>query len=87
MLLIKYVNEERLIIKVRNLDHCGPLKVYPSKYSYTQSKNKHRNITDYNLVVTGLREGGYINPLKSKRRLLCLKTQSVPHSKHFSSQL
>jgi hypothetical protein len=29
----------------------------------------------------------YINPLKKKRRLLYLKTQSVPRSKHFSSQL
>ena len=29
----------------------------------------------------------YINPLKTKRRLLYLKTQSVPRSKHFSSRL
>jgi hypothetical protein len=28
-----------------------------------------------------------INPLKTKRRLLYLKTQSVPRSKHFSSRL
>jgi hypothetical protein len=28
-----------------------------------------------------------INPLKTKHRLLYLKTQSVPHSKHFSSRL
>ena len=28
-----------------------------------------------------------INPLNMKRRLLYLKTQSVPRSKHFSSQL
>jgi len=28
----------------------------------------------------------YINLLKTKRRLLCLKTQSVPRSKHFSSR-
>jgi len=28
-----------------------------------------------------------INPLKTKRRLLYLKTQSVPRSKHFSSLL
>ena len=27
------------------------------------------------------------NPLKPKRRLLCLKTQSVPRCKHFSSRL
>ena len=29
----------------------------------------------------------HINPLKTKRRLLYLKTQFVPRSKHFSSQL
>ena len=28
-----------------------------------------------------------INPLKTKRRLLYLKTQSVPRCKHFSSRL
>ena len=28
-----------------------------------------------------------INPLNTKRRLLYLKTQFVPHSKHFSSRL
>jgi len=30
---------------------------------------------------------GQINPLKTKRRLLYLKTQSVPRCKHFSSRL
>jgi hypothetical protein len=29
----------------------------------------------------------YINPLKTKHRLLYLKTQSIRHSKHFSSRL
>ena len=29
----------------------------------------------------------YINPLKTKRRLLYLKPQSVPRCKHFSSRL
>ena len=29
----------------------------------------------------------YFNPLKTKRRLLSLKTQFVPRSKHFSSLL
>jgi hypothetical protein len=29
----------------------------------------------------------YINPLNTKRRLLYLKTQFVPRSKHFSSRL
>jgi len=29
----------------------------------------------------------YINPVKTKRRPLYLKTQSVPRCKHFSSRL
>ena len=29
----------------------------------------------------------YFNPLNTKRRLLYLKTQFVPRSKHFSSRL
>jgi len=28
----------------------------------------------------------FINPLRTKRRLLYLKTQSIPRSKHFSSR-
>jgi hypothetical protein len=31
--------------------------------------------------------GAYINALQIKGRLLYLKTQSVPRSKHFSSKL
>ena len=38
----------------------------------------------YIIVFTGTR---FINPLKTKRRLLYLKTQFVPRSKHFSSRL
>jgi len=34
-----------------------------------------------------IREHWTFNPLKTKRRLLYLKTQSVPHCKHFSSCL
>jgi len=29
----------------------------------------------------------WFNPLKTKRRLLYVKTQSIPRSKHFSSRL
>jgi len=32
-------------------------------------------------------EGNSINPLMTKRRLLYLKTQFLPRSKHFSSRL
>jgi len=30
---------------------------------------------------------GYVNPLKTKRRLLYLKTQFVPRSEHFISDM
>ena len=45
-----------------------------------------RSIVEYNKLLSF--DGKmYINPLKTKRRLLYLKTQSVPRSKHFSSRL
>ena len=38
----------------------------------------------FSLIISGMQ---YINPLKTKRRLLYLKAQFVPRSKHFSSRL
>ena len=38
-------------------------------------------------VITASRLHNRFNPLKTKRRLLYLKTQFVPRSKHFSSLL
>ena len=35
----------------------------------------------------GVSTEGTVKPLKTKRRLLYLKTQFVPRSKHFSSRL
>jgi len=40
-----------------------------------------------NPPLTSLNQWLYINPLKTKRRLLYLKTQSIPRCKHFSSRL
>ena len=37
--------------------------------------------------ATETTENLWINPLNTKRRLLYLKTQFVPRSKHFSSRL
>jgi len=39
------------------------------------------------LWSTHLLENVFVNPLQTKRRLLYLKTQCVPRSKHFSSRL
>ena len=44
------------------------------------------NIMDYS-CPPNQRLNQYINPLKTKRRRLYLKTQSVPRSKPFSSRL
>ena len=38
-------------------------------------------------VYVGLLVTFFVNPLKTKRRLLYLKTQAVPRCKHFSSRL
>ena len=40
-----------------------------------------------NIITVVHKQCVYINPLKTKRRLLYLKTQFVPRSKHFSSRL
>ena len=46
---------------------------------------------DINLVLFKTMQSGsefhLFNSLKTKRRLLYLKTQSVPHCKHFSTRL
>ena len=38
-------------------------------------------------ILWGSFNGAVINPLKTKRKPLYLKTQFVPRSKHFSSRL
>ena len=39
------------------------------------------------MVVNTEKDHEHLNPLRMKHRLLYLKTQSVPRSKHFSSRL
>ena len=46
------------------------------------SRLLYNNFTDQHFAVYS-----YVNPLNTKRRLLYLKTQFVPRSKHFSSRL
>ena len=50
------------------------------------------NIDEHVLKIHGITGNaietkGYVNPLNTKRRPLYLKTQFVPHCKHFSSRL
>ena len=44
-------------------------------------------ITPYHTCITYCELKGKLNALNTKRRLLYLKTQFVPRSKHFSSRL
>ena len=63
--------------------HCTKKKVFRSLGvdSVVQLNLRPRSVSGTAILV------GCVNPLKTKRRLLHLKTQFVPHSKHFSSRL
>ena len=50
-----------------------------------QTWRKRDNLHDLTLDENNIKVD--INPLKTKRRLLYLKTQFVPRSKHFSTRL
>jgi len=50
-----------------------------------KSSNTYQRSFAYYNIIKELH--GKINPLKTKRRLLYLKTQSVPRCKHFTSRL
>ena len=53
--------------------------------THSTQSDGHVEFFMLNLVVH--KETARLNPLKTKRRLLYLKTQFVPRSKHFSSRL
>ena len=57
--------------------------------SNTKTLQKECQITDKKEYICVIHEQQYIqiNPLKTKRRLLYLKTQFVPRSKHILSRL
>ena len=59
-----------------------PLKMGPIGFPETLITNYHHML--HNIAEE---QRPYINPLNTKRRLLYLKTQFVPRSKHFSSRL
>ena len=64
-----------------SINRCGN-GLYPFNYT------KHNGMANINLLKpTGHVMHQQFNPLKTKRRLLYLKTQYVPRSKHFSFRL
>ena len=58
-----------------------------AKKTYLRIINSYCFFTATMVTRNLLAVTSYINPLKTKRRLLYLKTQFVPRSKHFSSRL
>ena len=71
------------IVKFITLFTCGPHSLYKlfTAYPFLVS------LMLSSLPLKGIPAYVFFNPLKTKRRLLYLKTQSVPRSKHFSSRL
>ena len=67
-------------ITLFHLDCCYPR--LPSSLSISRHL-----YSDCTLLVPQCVSCSHINPLNTKRRLLYLKTQFVPRSKHFSSRL
>ena len=53
----------------------------------TDTRNFHPGSRKTHFHTMSILPAGLFNPLKKKRRLLYLKTQFVPRSKHFSSRL
>jgi len=64
----------------------GPRKDEGSYWGYEEQENGQlQSVQNFYLTQTKLQL--YVNPLKTKRKLLYLKTQAVPRCKHFSSRL
>ena len=74
-----WISEQTAIISVYSIN----LPVFKTEAEgvYCAVRTRSLNQT-YSFVLKEL-----IDPLKTKRRLLYLKTQFVPRSKHFSSRL
>ena len=66
-----------MALRIMNIEHN-------SQFYSNKKKNEARNKLQLYKTDT---QGIINNPLKTKRRLLYLKTQSVPRCKHFSSRL
>ena len=65
--------------------HQKPIYTSPVPHTRYMFRPSHSSLFDHpNNIGWGAQ---ITNPLKTKRRLLYLKTQSVPRSKHFSSRL
>ena len=70
---------------VQKMSGSEPVKYRDSFFLFLAvTWGKDIAVTTLQFTISQIKE---INPLKTKRRLLYLKTQSVPRSKHFSSRL
>ena len=83
------------IIKREHINFCGVLGKNACYCCANQTSYEyilflmflHRALSYKRKIQTNKMHNFYINPLNTKRRLLYLKTQFVPRSKHFSSRL
>ena len=89
---IKYQYKRSLRVKwyqVVSLSVCPHIIAAPPGLDTGDFNENLSRKSKFHYVITYVRftVPGDINPLNTKRRLLYLKTQFVPRSKHFSSRL
>ena len=77
----KYVERNPSCCIGNDRQTCGQTDRAKSTVALRNLANAPRNINTFQ------KNKEYFNPLKTKRRMLYLKTQFVPRSKHFSSLL
>ena len=72
------------LIGARHIVHVSRIRVNQQQETYPGGS------TDHSSLYVQRQDGSFqslVNPLKTKRRPLYLKTQFAPRSKHFSSRL
>jgi hypothetical protein len=102
MNICRYVTGEAHAVSWRRLYTVQFLKCNVDSWLHCYRRNycsmvKRNNVCDYGLLSGRAKHSqrhtsqhtslSQVNPLKTKRRMLYLKTQSVPRCKHFSSRL
>ena len=76
----------RLALRDKRRNARGEIPAEPTSFVVSRQQEQAFGITETERCA-GWSYCVIINPLKTKRRLLYLKTQFVPRSKHFSSRL
>ena len=77
----------RMCIKGKNSVHCAELRTVKAAGRLIEDRFETRAPWVFNSIICLVTWRSLFNPLNTKRRLLYLKTQFVPRSKHFLSRL